>query len=112
MSRILVVSTDSTTPVANGVNYKDEVLVATIGANQATKHEISNSLIRQMSLIVTDDVPTAKGDSGDPRLDAAFRRQNRQTVPRSPATCATKSANVVAKVGGDQALACSGQSPG
>jgi len=64
-SDILVVSTDSTTPVANGVNLKDEVLVATIGANQATKHEISNSLIRQMSLIVTDDVPTAKTDSGD-----------------------------------------------
>src|SRR5262244_3151834 len=64
-SDILVVSTDSTTPVANGVSLKDEALVATIGANQATKHEISNSLIRQMSLIVTDDVPTAKGDSGD-----------------------------------------------
>ncbi|HUK39798.1 MAG TPA: hypothetical protein VLX11_02100, partial [Candidatus Acidoferrales bacterium] len=64
-SDILVISTDSTTPVANGVNLKDEVLVATIGANQATKHEISNSLIRQMSLIVTDDVPTAKTDSGD-----------------------------------------------
>jgi ornithine cyclodeaminase/alanine dehydrogenase-like protein (mu-crystallin family) len=64
-SDVLVVSTDSTTPVANGVNLKDEVLVATIGANQSTKHEISNSLIRQMSLIVTDDVPTAKIDSGD-----------------------------------------------
>ncbi len=64
-SDILVVSTDSATPVANGVNLKDEVLVASIGANQSTKHEISNSLIRQMSLIVTDDVPSAKGDSGD-----------------------------------------------
>jgi len=64
-SDILVVSTDSATPVANGVNLKDEVLIASIGANQSTKHEISNSLIRQMSLIVTDDVPSAKGDSGD-----------------------------------------------
>jgi ornithine cyclodeaminase/alanine dehydrogenase-like protein (mu-crystallin family) len=62
---ILVVSTDSVTPVVNGTNLKDEVLIASIGANSATKHEISNNLIRQMSLIVTDDVPTAKGDSGD-----------------------------------------------
>lgn len=64
-SDILVVSTDSTTPVVNGTNLKDDVLVASIGANQAVKHEISNNLIRQMSLIVTDDVPTAKIDSGD-----------------------------------------------
>jgi ornithine cyclodeaminase/alanine dehydrogenase-like protein (mu-crystallin family) len=62
---ILVVSTDSVTPVVNGTNLKDEVLVASMGANSATKHEISNNLIRQMSLIVTDDVPTAKVDSGD-----------------------------------------------
>jgi alanine dehydrogenase len=62
---ILVVSTDSVTPVVTGANLKDEVLVASIGANQATKHEVSNNLIRQMSLIVTDDVATAKGDSGD-----------------------------------------------
>jgi len=62
---ILIVSTDATTPVVNGTSLKEEVLVASIGANQATKHEISNNLIRQMNLIVTDDVPTAKGDSGD-----------------------------------------------
>jgi ornithine cyclodeaminase/alanine dehydrogenase-like protein (mu-crystallin family) len=30
-----------------------------------TKHEISNHLIQQMDLIVTDDVGTAKTDSGD-----------------------------------------------
>ena len=64
-SDVLVVSTDSTTPVAQGANLKDEVLVASVGANQAVKHEVSNDLIRRMDLIVTDDLPTAKGDSGD-----------------------------------------------
>jgi ornithine cyclodeaminase/alanine dehydrogenase-like protein (mu-crystallin family) len=62
---ILVVSTDSTTPVANGANLKDEVLVASIGANATVKHEVSNNLIRLMDLIVTDDIPAAKADSGD-----------------------------------------------
>lgn len=62
---VLVVSTDSTIPVAQGANLKDEVLVASIGANQAVKHEVSNDLIRRMDLIVTDDLATAKGDSGD-----------------------------------------------
>ncbi len=64
-SDVLVVSTDSTTPVAQGANLKDEVLVASIGANQAAKHEVSNDLIGRMDLIVTDDLPTAQGDSGD-----------------------------------------------
>jgi ornithine cyclodeaminase/alanine dehydrogenase-like protein (mu-crystallin family) len=64
-SDILVVSTDSSTPVTHGANLKDEVLVASIGANQAVKHEVSNDLIGRMDLIVTDDLPTAKGDSGD-----------------------------------------------
>ena len=64
-SDILVVSTDSTTPVADGKNLKDEMLVASIGANAAVKHEVSGNLIRQMDLIVTDDVAAAKGDSGD-----------------------------------------------
>jgi ornithine cyclodeaminase/alanine dehydrogenase-like protein (mu-crystallin family) len=64
-SDILVVSTDSATPVAQGTNLKDEVLVASIGANQTVKHEVSSDLIRRMDLIVTDDLPTAKGDSGD-----------------------------------------------
>lgn len=64
-SDILVVATDSTTPVADGRNLRDEVLVASIGANSAVKHEVSSHLIRQMNLIVTDDLATAKGDSGD-----------------------------------------------
>jgi ornithine cyclodeaminase/alanine dehydrogenase-like protein (mu-crystallin family) len=71
-SDILVVSTDSNTPVVNGNSLKDEVLVASIGANQSTKHEVSNNLIRQMSLIATDDVPTAKIDSGDLNASCEF----------------------------------------
>jgi ornithine cyclodeaminase/alanine dehydrogenase-like protein (mu-crystallin family) len=65
VSDILIVSTDSSTPLANGTNLKDEVLVASIGANSAVKHEVSDGLIRRMDLIVTDDLLTAKGDSGD-----------------------------------------------
>jgi len=64
-SDILVVSTDATTPVAKGANLKEDILVASIGANAAVKHEISNDLIRHMNYIVTDDLPTARGDSGD-----------------------------------------------
>ena len=41
------------------------MLVASIGANSAVKHEVSSNLIRQMDLIVTDDVEAAKADSGD-----------------------------------------------
>ncbi|HKY09563.1 MAG TPA: hypothetical protein VJQ55_15030, partial [Candidatus Binatia bacterium] len=48
---ILVVSTDSTTPVATGTALKDEVLVASIGANATVKHEVSNNLVRRMDLI-------------------------------------------------------------
>jgi len=65
VSDILVVSTDSSTPVAQGMSLKDEVLVASIGANAVVKHEVSDGLIRRMDLIVTDDVDAAKGDSGD-----------------------------------------------
>src|SRR5215468_6655489 len=64
-SDILVVSTDSSTPVATGVSLKEEALVASIGANATVKHEVSNSLIRRMDLIVTDDLAAAKADSGD-----------------------------------------------
>jgi ornithine cyclodeaminase/alanine dehydrogenase-like protein (mu-crystallin family) len=64
-SDILVVSTDSTSPVAEGRNLREEILVASIGANSAVKHEVSSNLMRQMDLIVTDDLATAKGDSGD-----------------------------------------------
>jgi len=62
---ILVVATDSTTPVSFGKALKNNVLVASIGANQPVKHEISNDLICAMDYIVTDDLPTARGDSGD-----------------------------------------------
>lgn len=62
---ILVVSTDSTTPVANGGSLKEEVLVASIGANATVKHEVSNYLIRHMDLIVVDDLSAARADSGD-----------------------------------------------
>jgi len=64
-SDILVVATDSSTPVAGGAGLKEEVLVVSIGANAAVKHEISGDLIGRMDLIVTDDLGTAKGDSGD-----------------------------------------------
>ncbi len=64
-SDILVVCTDSITPVATGVGLKDEVLVASIGANATVKHEVSAQLIRCMDLIVVDDLAAAKTDSGD-----------------------------------------------
>ena len=64
-SDILVVSTDSTTPVATGGSLKDDVLVASLGANATVKHEVSNNLIRRMDSIVTDDIAAAKADSGD-----------------------------------------------
>ena len=62
---ILVVSTDSSTPVATGTALKDETLVASIGANATVKHEVSNHLIRHMDLITTDDLAAARADSGD-----------------------------------------------
>jgi ornithine cyclodeaminase/alanine dehydrogenase-like protein (mu-crystallin family) len=65
VSDILVVSTDSSTPVATGASLKDEVLVASIGANATVKHEVSSNLVRRMDLIVTDDIAAAKADSGD-----------------------------------------------
>jgi ornithine cyclodeaminase/alanine dehydrogenase-like protein (mu-crystallin family) len=64
-SDILVVSTDSSTPVATGASLKEDVLVASIGANAIVKHEVSDNLIRHMDLIVTDDLPAARADSGD-----------------------------------------------
>jgi ornithine cyclodeaminase len=62
---ILVVSTDATAPIVHGVHLKEEVLVASIGANSSVKHEVTNDLIRHMNYIVTDDLPTARIDSGD-----------------------------------------------
>ena len=75
-SDILVISTDSTTPIVDGRNLKDDVLVATIGANQPVKHEVSGRLVRSMDLVVTDDLATAQNDSGD-LIDACGRRQLR-----------------------------------
>ena len=62
---ILVVATDSSSAVTYGSRLKDEVLVISMGANQPVKHEVSVELIRKMDLIVTDDLATAQGDSGD-----------------------------------------------
>jgi ornithine cyclodeaminase len=64
-SDILVVSTNSSAPVATGAALKDETLVASIGANATVKHEVSTNLIRHMDLITTDDLAAAKADSGD-----------------------------------------------
>jgi ornithine cyclodeaminase len=65
VSDILVVSTDSATPIAAGTALKDEIFVASIGANAPVKHEVSSNLIRRMDLAVTDDLAAAKADSGD-----------------------------------------------
>jgi len=65
LADVLVVSTSSAAPVAAGGNLKDDVLVASIGANATVKHEVSNNLIRRMDLIVTDDIAAARADSGD-----------------------------------------------
>jgi ornithine cyclodeaminase/alanine dehydrogenase-like protein (mu-crystallin family) len=62
---ILVVATDATAPVAHGTHLKPDVLVASIGANSAVKHEVTTDMIRHMNYIVTDDLPTARIDSGD-----------------------------------------------
>ena len=64
-SDILVAATDASAPVIDGARLKNEVLVISMGANQPVKHEISGELIRRMDLIVTDDLSTAKIDSGD-----------------------------------------------
>jgi ornithine cyclodeaminase/alanine dehydrogenase-like protein (mu-crystallin family) len=64
-SDILIVSTDASTPVAKGTHLKEDVLIASIGANAAVKHEVSNDLVRHMNYVVTDDLPTARIDSGD-----------------------------------------------
>jgi ornithine cyclodeaminase len=64
-SDIFVLATDSSAPVAFGTKLKDEVLVISMGANQPVKHEVSVELVRNMDLIVTDDLATAQNDSGD-----------------------------------------------
>lgn len=64
-SDILVISTNSTTPIVDGRRLKDDVLVATIGANSTVKHEVSGRLVRSMDMVVTDDLATARHCSGD-----------------------------------------------
>ncbi|MDE0343147.1 MAG: hypothetical protein OXK82_08275 [Deltaproteobacteria bacterium] len=75
-SDVLVISTNSTTPIVDGKRLKDDVLVATIGANQTVKHEVSGRLIKSMDLVVTDDLATAQHDSGD-LVAACAKRQLR-----------------------------------
>jgi ornithine cyclodeaminase/alanine dehydrogenase-like protein (mu-crystallin family) len=65
-SDVLALATDSSTPILAWNNtLKDEVLVITIGANQAIKHEVAPDLIAHMDLVVTDTVDAARTDSGD-----------------------------------------------
>ncbi len=64
-SDIIVLATDSKVPILDGSRLKEKVLVISVGANQVVKHEVSTDLIRRMDLIVTDDLPTARNDSGD-----------------------------------------------
>jgi len=65
-SDVLALATDSSTPILTWNNtLKDEVLVITIGANQAIKHEVAPDLVAHMDLVVTDTVDAARTDSGD-----------------------------------------------
>ena len=64
-SDVIVLATNSTVPVIHGGRLKEEVLIISMGANQQVKHEVPGKLIKQMDLIVTDDLPTAQSDSGD-----------------------------------------------
>lgn len=62
---VFLLATDATAPLTDGEGLKGEVLVISMGANQPVKHEVSGALIRRMDLVVTDDLPTARTDSGD-----------------------------------------------
>jgi ornithine cyclodeaminase/alanine dehydrogenase-like protein (mu-crystallin family) len=64
-SDIVALCTDSKRPILDGRRLKPDVLVLSIGANQVVKHEVSSDFIRRMDHIVTDDIPTARADSGD-----------------------------------------------
>jgi ornithine cyclodeaminase len=65
-SDVLVVATDSAAPIVTGrAGFRPEMLLITMGANQAVKHEVAAAALRLMDLVVTDDLPTAQGDSGD-----------------------------------------------
>ena len=72
-SDVVVLATDSSSTILNGDRLKEHVLVITMGANQPVKHEVGLKLIKQMDLVVTDDLPTAMGDSGD--LIAACKKK-------------------------------------
>ena len=62
---IIILATDSTVPILNGRGLKPHALVISMGANQPVKREVSNELIKKMDLVVVDDLPTSKIDSGD-----------------------------------------------
>ena len=65
-SDVLVLATDSSSPILDwGHPFKDKILIVTIGANQAVKHEVTPRLVGQMDLVVTDTLDAAKSDSGD-----------------------------------------------
>jgi ornithine cyclodeaminase/alanine dehydrogenase-like protein (mu-crystallin family) len=65
-SDVIVVATDSAAPIVTGLSgFRPEMLLITMGANQAVKHEVAAAGLRLMDLVVTDDLPTAQGDSGD-----------------------------------------------
>lgn len=64
-SDVLMLATDSTSPLIDGSRIKNEALIISMGANQSIKHEVSAELIGRMDLIVTDDLSTAQTDSGD-----------------------------------------------
>jgi ornithine cyclodeaminase/alanine dehydrogenase-like protein (mu-crystallin family) len=64
-SDIIAVCTISNAPILDGRLLKEQALILSIGANQVVKHEVTSDFIRRMDLIVTDDIPTAKADSGD-----------------------------------------------
>lgn len=71
-SDVLVLATNSTVPILTQPNrLKQELLLITMGANQAVKHEVSAEVLAAMDLVVTDDLATAQADSGD--LIAACR---------------------------------------
>jgi ornithine cyclodeaminase/alanine dehydrogenase-like protein (mu-crystallin family) len=65
-SDVLALATDSSTPILDrNQGFKDEILIITIGANSAVKHEVTTRLVEQMDSIVTDTIDAAKADSGD-----------------------------------------------
>jgi ornithine cyclodeaminase len=65
-SDVLVLATDSSTPIVDwSERLKEEVLIVTMGANQALRHEVTTALVGRMDLVATDDLQAAQSDSGD-----------------------------------------------